>query len=262
MLKSLKVLAASAAICAVPLASAQAEETDGAVLTSFESDGEFAFTAGQKARIAEVLEETRARVAQVFPQLASQVRITVLPVNRPALDALGGVTGRADRPDELIVEISQTYPDGIDGAVRDGLETTLVHELHHTVRGWTMNGNHFGHGMQIAVINEGLATVFAEETLGTVQESDLPPPDIEAWVEEVLALPIDANYGEWMFLHPDGREAIGYRTGRWVVRRAMERSGLGIVELTDFTPAAIWQLAGYDWDRQLRRSAQSASPAN
>jgi uncharacterized protein YjaZ len=115
-----------------------------------------------------------------------------------------------------------------------------------------MNGNHFGHGIQIAVINEGLATVFAEEIIGEVRQSELPPADVEALVEEVLVLPINADYGEWMFLHPDGREAIGYRTGRWVVRRAMQKSGLDIVELTDLTPAAIWQLAGYDWDRQLR----------
>lgn len=261
-MNTLKNLAFGTALGAALVTSAQANEPAGAVHGTFEDTDEFAFTDEQMAHIDAVLEETHARVAEILPEVADQVSVTVLTVNRPALDPLGGVTGRADWPDELVVEISQTYPDGLDGAVDDGMAPTFAHELHHTVRGWTMNGNHFGHGIQIAVINEGLATVFAEELLGEVQPSDLPPADIEAWADEVLALPIDANYGEWMFLHPDGREAIGYRTGRWVVRRAMERSGLNIVALTKLTPAAIWQLAGYDWDRQLRRSASNASTAH
>lgn len=256
-MKNLKSLAASAALGAAFITPAHAEEGIAAVDSAFEASDDLAFTEAQQARIDALLDETHARVATIFPQLAGQVRVTVMPVHRPALDALGGVTGRADWPDELVIEISQTYPDGVDGAVEAGLATTFTHELHHTVRGWTMNGNHFGHGIQIAVINEGLATVFAEEVTGEVQPSDLPPPEIAQWAQEVLALPIDASYGDWMFVHPDGREAIGYRTGRWVVRRAMERSGLDIVEMTSLTPAAIWQLAGYDWDRELRRSAAS-----
>lgn len=258
----LKTLVFGTALCATLVTPAQANETTGAVHGSFENTDEFTFTDEQMAHIDAVLEETHARVAEIFPELADRVSVSVLTVERPALNALGGVTGRADWPDELVVEISRTYPEGIDRAIDDGMATTFAHELHHTVRGWTMNGNHFGHGIQIAAINEGLATVFAEELLGEVKPSDLPPADIEAWADEVLALPIDANYGEWMFLHPDGREAIGYRTGRWVVRRAMERSGLDIAQLTKLTPAAIWQLAGYEWNRQLRRSVTNPSTAH
>jgi hypothetical protein len=223
-----------------------------AVLAEFESNDDFAFSNEERSRIRDILETTHSRVAEIFPELASTVRVTVIPVERPALDPLGGVTGRADRPDELLIEISQTYPDGVLAAADGYLAETFIHELHHTVRGWTMNGNHFGHGIAIAAINEGLATVFAEEVSGKTNPTDLPPPEVEAWADEILGLPRAANYGEWMFQHPDGREAIGYRTGRWVVRRAMTRSGLDIIALTDMTPAAIWELAGFDWDRQLR----------
>lgn len=256
-MKIIRTLVSSVALAATFMTPAHASEPDGAVSSAFTTNGEFAFADDQKAYIDQVLEETHARVAEFFPELADEVSVTISPVERPALDLLGGVTGRAERPDELLIELSQTYPDGVEVAVRDGLATTFAHELHHTVRGWTMNGNHFGYGIQIAVINEGLATVFAEEMLGAVKQSDLPPDDVEAWVEEVLALPINSNYGDWMFLHPDGREAIGYRTGRWVVRRAMQRSGLDIVQLTALTPTAIWQLAGYRWDRQLRPDVRS-----
>ncbi|EAP88887.1 hypothetical protein OA2633_01024 [Oceanicaulis alexandrii HTCC2633] len=67
-----------------------------------------------------------------------------------------------------------------------------------------------------------------------------------AWAEEIRALPQNANYGEWMFAHPDGREAIGYRTGAELVRRAMANSGLGIVELSAYSPDEIWRMAGFE----------------
>ncbi|MEE2524786.1 DUF2268 domain-containing putative Zn-dependent protease [Hyphobacterium sp. HN65] len=222
------------------------------VSAEFQSNEHHTFSAEEIALIDARLDAVHAEVEAVYPALADTVSVTVIPVHRPALDALGGVTGRAERPGELVVEISVTYPGGIEAAVETGLRTTMAHELHHTVRGWTMQGNHYGHGIQIAVINEGLATVAAEEITGAVNASDLPPENIEEWAEEVLALPQRSNYGEWMFMHPDGREAIGYRTGRWVVRQAMERSGLTIEELTDRSPAAIWALAGFDWDRTMR----------
>lgn len=229
-----------------PLAAAP----DPMVADFGESEG-FTFSAEERARIDAILDATHAEVAAVFPALAPTIAVSVLPVDRRGLDMLGGVTGRTDRPDQLLIEISRTYPDGVLAAVEGQLATTTFHELHHTVRGWTMQGNHFGRGIQLAVINEGLATVFAEEMTGTMKPSDAPPADIEDWAHEVLALPRDADYGTWMFSHPDGRHSIGYRTGRWVVRRAMERSGLDIVAMTDLTPVAIWAMAGFAWDREL-----------
>lgn len=222
------------------------------VAADFQSNEHHTFSEAEIRLINDRMDAIHAEVEAVYPALADLVSVTVIPVHRPAVDALGGVTGRAERPDELIIEISVTYPGGIVAAVEAGLRNTFVHELHHTVRGWTMQGNHFGHGIQVAVINEGLATVAAEEITGVTQQSDLPPHDVTSWASEILALPQRADYGQWMFLHPDGREAIGYRTGRWVVRRAMERSGLSIEELTVLTPAAIWALAGFEWDRVMR----------
>ncbi|MBI1237227.1 MAG: hypothetical protein GC188_11140 [Alphaproteobacteria bacterium] len=238
------ILVAGAALAAVLTADP--------VATEFQSSEHHTFTDAEMRLIDETLESTHAAVEAVFPELADTISVTVMPVQRPALDLLGGVTGRAERADELIIEMSVTYPGGIEAAIEDGLRATTAHELHHTVRGWLMQGNHFGHGIQIAVINEGLATVFAEELTGETNPSDLPPDNVSDWAQEVLALPQRADYGQWMFVHPDGREAIGYRTGRWVVRQAMENSGLTIEEMTGLTPAAIWALAGFDWDRMMR----------
>ena len=41
-----------------------------------------------------MLKQSHARVAEIYPEVADTVHVTVLPVVRPALDPLGGVTGR------------------------------------------------------------------------------------------------------------------------------------------------------------------------
>lgn len=222
------------------------------VTASFASNEHHEFSAEEMALINERLDQIHATVDAWLPHVSDDVNVRVEPVNRPMLDMIGGVTGRADKPDEVLIEISVTYPGGIEGAVDAGLASTFAHELHHTAHGWTMQGNHYGHGIQIAVITEGLANVFAEELLGQASPEPMQPPaEVEEWALEILTLPQRANYGEWMFAHPDGRLAVGYRTGSWVVRRAMERSGLSIVELSERTPSTVWRLAGFEWDREM-----------
>jgi hypothetical protein len=97
--------------------------------------------------------------------------------------------------------------------------------------GWTIHGNKFGQGIDIATINEGLADVFAELQVGYPHGSYTNTVDYDAWAKEILALPKNANYGQWMYAHPDGRAVIGYRTGAYLVKKA------------------IYKLAGYDYER-------------
>ncbi|HBZ38760.1 MAG TPA: hypothetical protein DEO59_09890 [Balneola sp.] len=61
-----------------------------------------------------------------------------------------------------------------------------------------------------------------------------------------MALPLDANYAQWvMGEHPDGRNYIGYRAGNFLVRKAMNKSGKNILELSELMPEEIIKLAGY-----------------
>jgi len=48
-----------------------------------------------------------------------------------------------------------------------------------------------------------------------------------------------------MNIHPDGREAIGYRAGAYLVRAALKNSGKDIVTLSYYSIKDIYQLAGY-----------------
>ncbi|WP_440957294.1 DUF2268 domain-containing putative Zn-dependent protease [Oceanicaulis sp. LC35] len=231
----------------VALASQQVSNAQSAVTVAFEASETHDFTASERAAITQVLDAAYQTTKADFPHLTDAVTVEIHPIERPGVDALGGVTGRAQRPGVLILEISATYPGGLEAAAHAGLMRTGLHEMHHLARGWTIEDNQFGYGIAIAAANEGLAEIYAEHYEG--RETAYAPLDAEtfnAWAEEIRALPYHADYGQWMFAHPDGREAIGYRTGAELVRQAMAHSGLGIVEISARSPDEIWRMAGFE----------------
>jgi hypothetical protein len=199
-----------------------------------------ALTTDERSRVAEVVVEVEARARMLLSELPPRVRVTVTRVARD-LSTVGGVSGRADAPGELLIEISSGSPG--DPASAPGLRNALFHELHHLARGWTIRDNRFGPGIAIAAVNEGLAEVFAETQTGLVLPANEYPENVSEWAREIMALPSDANYGAWMFAHPDGRHAVGYRTGRYIVHRALALSGRTVSELSQLSPAEIIELA-------------------
>ena len=206
------------------------------------------FTQLEKERIYEYLMDSEKEVRSLLPNLPDsiQVQLEIVDWN---LESVGGVTGRAESnsPPLVLIQISNTHANGVLGAIKTGLKSTVYHEFHHLVRGWAIQDNKFGPGIAIAMVNEGLAEVFAEQYTGQEFEANHIPEHVNAddWVEELLALPRDASYREWMFEHPDGRTSVGYRTGNHVIKKAMEQSNRTILELTNLAPNEIIKLAGY-----------------
>lgn len=209
------------------------------------------FTAMHKKRIERKTLKVIARVKESFPTLSDEITFNFKMIDRD-LTFVGGVSGRADRASSLEIIFSDSYPGGVDKAIEDSLEVTLFHEIHHIVRGWLVLENKFGHGIDIATINEGLADAYSELEAGHPHATYSDSPDFDAWTKEILALPVAAHgqYGEWMFQHPDGRQAIGYRTGAWIVKKAMSASGKDIVELTQMSVNDIYDLAGYRFRKE------------
>lgn len=221
-----------------------ADEISPSVTFTFTDNNESKFLQRHKIAVKMITESTIAEMWKLMPGLADSIHFTVLIVNRD-LSIVNGASGRADRATEIEISLSSVYGGGLDKAIEDGLQVTLFHELHHTVRGWTIHQNKFGQGIDIAAINEGLADVFAEIYTGHPHSNYTHNVDFDKWAKEVLALPKDANYGDWMFIHPDGREAIGYRTGTYLVKKAMRNSGKNILLLSGLSVKEIYKLAGY-----------------
>ena len=249
MFLSLALAAAltSAAPQPVQTSPAQIEQAQASVSLSFTASDAHAFTEAERAQIEAIVLEAYAVTKADFRQLPDQVAVRVDPISRPIVDTLGGVAGRAERPGESVLELSVTYPGGVSAAAESGLMRAALHEFHHLAHGWTIEGNRFGPGIDIATAVEGLAEAYSEHYEGSYGTYPaLDDATYSAWATEVRALPWNADYGQWMFAHPDGREAIGYRTGAELVRRAMARSGLDIIAISAASPEDIWEMAGFE----------------
>ncbi|MFC2148041.1 DUF2268 domain-containing putative Zn-dependent protease [Bacteroidota bacterium] len=206
------------------------------------------FTESQKVFIRKVISHSEEEVRNLLPNLPDSIKVIVENVDWN-LDIVGGVTGRTETnsPPLVRIQISNKYQGGIVVAANSALKSTIFHEFHHLSRGWAIQDNKFGPGISNAMVNEGLAVAFTEIYTGNIIDVNSYPEEADKWVEEILALPLDASYAQWvMGEHPDGRTYIGYRTGNFLARRAMNISGKSILELSNLMPNEIIKLAGYE----------------
>jgi len=219
------------------------DDTDSLTIV-YEDGEETGFSDDEKQLIEDLVKDAEERVRALLPTLPDAIEVTATVIDRN-VDIVGGVTGRADAPGKVLIEVSSVFPGGISAAAHSALSSTVFHEFHHLDRGWTIQGNKFGAGIPIAAVNEGLASVFAEEYTGVYFEAAYSyPEDAAEWLEEILALPVDADYSTWMMgEHPDGRNSIGYRVGRYIVHQATANSGKSILELSSLAPKEILGLA-------------------
>lgn len=206
---------------------------------------DYTFTEQEKTLIKNLAERAEARVRTLLPAMSKKITLNVVTTNRN-LDIVGGVFGRADAPGVIEVTLSTASKGGVSGSAQSGLTSSLFHEMHHLVNGWTMEGNHFGHqpGIPIAAVNEGLASVFAETyTDEYFAEAYDYPDEAPDWLDEIMKLPKDANYAHWVGgFHPDGRSVIGYRVGRYIVHQAMAKTGKDVLQLSQLHPNQILDL--------------------
>jgi len=205
------------------------------------------FTESQKVFIREVISNCEVEVRNLLPNLPDSIKVIVENVDWN-LDIVSGVTGRTEtnHPPLVLVQISNNYQGGVIDSVYQGIKSTIFHEFHHLSRGWAIQDNKFSYGIPNAMVNEGLAVAFTEIYTGNINEVNAYTDESDNWVKEILALPLDASYSDWvMGEHPDGRTYIGYRTGNYLVRQAMNNSGKSILELSELMPNEIIKLAGY-----------------
>jgi uncharacterized protein YjaZ len=174
------------------------------------------------------------------------IEVQIIDRDLQSVDGVTGWTNEHNPAGKIVALVSEVYPGGVLQAVKAGMKSLIFHEFHHLTRGWSIHQNEYAQGIENVVINEGLAVVFTEEYTGISHEVNAYPDEAEQWVEEILQLPKNADYNQWVSgEHPDGRTFIGYRTGNYVIRKAMEKSGKSVLELSELSPAEIYKLAGF-----------------
>jgi hypothetical protein len=145
------------------------------------TEGKSRFTPAQEELIQDIVQTSELKVRELLPNLPDSINVALEIVDWN-IDVVGGVTGRTETnsPPQVVIQISETYPGGVVKAAETALEHTIFHEFHHLYRGWAIQDNKFGPGIDIASVNEGLAVVFSE-VYTVAMEADSPP---EATVAE------------------------------------------------------------------------------
>lgn len=191
--------------------------------------------------VQDIADATESEVRDYLPDLEDQLRLVVQLSTRVIPET--GDAGASIAPGTIAWTADPSQDGGVAGVAERHLRHTLFHEMHHLVRGWTFYGGRQPTGFMEGVVSEGLATVFARDVAGDNAPWSKYPDDVTTWVRELIKLPRDANYNEWMFFHPDGRRWVGYKAGTYIVDRA--------ISATETTAAA---LVHTPWEDILRLS--------
>ena len=246
-MKTLQSFTLIALVIIITSCNSKLKKTESSGLEIQFVEDSLSFNQSQKDFILQTINQSEIEVRKLFPNLPDSIKVIVEKVDWD-LNIVGGTTGRTEtnNPPVVMVQISKNYKEGIIDSTYASLKATIFHEFHHLTRGWAIQDNKFSYGIPNSMVNEGLAVVFTEYYTGVKSEVYSYPDDVDNWVKEILELPLDANYSHWaMGEHPDGRTAIAYRAGNYLIRKAMLKSGKNIFELSELMPDEIIKLAGY-----------------
>lgn len=195
-------------------------------------------------RIAErICADTALELRTLLPALPDVVQIQIGSHGRviPQL----GYEARATTMDSVSFVLDPEHAQGNAILMQKHLRPALFHECHHLVRGWVLRGGRPPKRFIDGVIHEGLASAFERDAAGHASPWTSYPSEVGSWVDELLALPVNAPYVDWMFFHPDGRQWIGYRAGVFIADRAIAASGLSAAGLAQTPSEEILALAEF-----------------
>lgn len=198
----------------------------------------YTFSRADRAAIDRICNATAAEVRKLLPGLPPQLELTV----RPGADVIEevGATAAAMPPNAVMWTVDPARDGGVVAIARKELRATLFHEFHHLVRSAAGNPR----TVVEHAIHEGMATAFERDFAGMDRPWGQHTPEISALEAELLALPVGAKVGDWMFAHPDGRRWIGLRVGTAWIDRATAKSGRTSANLVSTPTVEVLTLAG------------------
>ena len=197
---------------------------------------------GVRALATQIAHDSGMELRRLLPAMPSDTTV-LFSLGSRVIPGLGYGASALDRHTISFVAQPES-PAILERIVGDHLRHALFHEAHHLVRGWVKRGGLPRRSFIDGVICEGLASAFERDPGGYAPPWCDYPGDVPGWIDELLALPVDADYRHWMFHHPDSRRWIGYKAGTCIADRAIARSRLSAAQLVAVPTARILELAG------------------
>lgn len=199
-----------------------------------------------QAEVETVVSAAYKKAAKLLPTLSKNVNIVIRPNKNNYIKETGD-NGYTYDSELIIIEFSPTLPYGKEDLIKN-IENAVFHECNHAARyRWLYSQGVFEPTIIDAGIHEGLATVFAGKYANGISLWGKYEDDetMQGWLKELLQADKDGDsWRNWGFARNDGRKWVGYKTGTWIVDKAMQKSGKNILDLTCILSKDILRLAG------------------
>ncbi len=160
----------------------------------YDENAETTLSSDEKKIIQRIAATTYGEVREILPALTGALTIEI---RVESVYQASGDGGYAMSPTRVrwIVDPSKG---NVTDIARSDMRQTLYHEMHHLVRGWTVEDGKPKTSFMDGVVAEGLAVAFERDFAGATPPTADYPADVADWVEELKALPVDADYRKWM----------------------------------------------------------------
>lgn len=197
----------------------------------------------RKQEIEETIERAARSAADALGDLLGKhVNVLVHPELSTNVIPETGEGGWTHNSELVRLYFDPNFPNGYKKYLKQ-LASTAHHELHHAAR---YHSGPYDDRLIAAAINEGMATVFERDISGSrpLWSEYGPDETMNAWYKELIQA--DRDWSEWnklAFDHPDGRRWIAYKTGTWIIDKALEDSQTDLYALTSSTVDDILRLA-------------------
>lgn len=187
-----------------------------------------------QAEVEEIIKAAYEKAAKLLPTLSKNLNIVVRP-NKNNYIKETGENGYTYDSELVIIEFSPTLPYGKDNLIKN-VENAVFHECNHAARyRWLYSQGVFESTIIDAGIHEGLATIFAGKYANGTSPWGKYEDDetMRGWLKELRQADKNGDsWSKWGFDHADGRKWVGYKTGTWIVDKAMQKSGKNVIDLT------------------------------
>jgi hypothetical protein len=198
------------------------------------------------AHVARLVESSHAEVRALLPTLPLGLEVELVGASSGLVIPGLGIGGFAVSRAKVVVAFDPDF-DGDRQEQLERLRAAVFHECFHAAHGFT------GADIRLEALQplhdaacEGAATVFERERAGSDPQWGryLDETTMLAWVDELAALSVPYDVRGWKYWHaPTGRQWIVYRTGAFLVDRALARHTDVVVEqLASLTPDEILEL--------------------
>lgn len=209
------------------------------VTVEFYIENGYRFSLAERDAIETIADAAVPEVRRLLPTLPADIVLKVYPGTDVIPET--GETGFTAGTNRVFWIVTPRRPEGVIAIANRELRGTLFHELHHLVRAQTEGSL----TLRQRVVGEGLATAFERDMAGMPAPWGKYPPEVAEWTKEILALPDDASWKQWMSRHPDGRRWVGYKVGTYIADQAMRSSKKSAAELVNAPTADVLRMAGF-----------------